>query len=153
MAWQFSAVPAGLYIETAKNNRGPDIAMGAVIAVVSDVPRSRGVSEDTNTHYLVCETAETPTSTLAWVHQPDVGRSWIDKPKETEGSTASSATTANATNWVPLRKIGIALVTSALTWIALQAGVDLGESEINEAATGLVGLLTAYIVPDPRVKS
>lgn len=153
MAWQFSAAPAGLYIETAKNNRGPDISKGAVIAVVADVPRSRAVSEDTNTHYLVCETAEDPSSTLAWVHQPDVGRSWIDVPGETGAPAGSQSGTASATNWVPLRKIGMALVTSAVTWVALQAGVDLGESEIEEAATGIVGLLTAYFVPDPRVSS
>lgn len=152
MAWQVSAAQAGLYIETAKNRDAPDISKGAVIAVASEIPRPRGVSVDTDTHYLVCEAAEEPASTLAWVHQPDVKRSWLEAPKGTARASTPLGGADSATNWVPLRKIGVALVASGLTWIALRAGVDLGESEINEAATGIVGLLTAYLVPDPRVK-
>ncbi len=151
MAWHLSPVQAELYIETVKNNRGPDISKGAVIAVASEVPRSRGVSDDTDTHYLVCEIEEDADPRLAWVHQPDVGRSWV----EGHGTPAAAepADASTDTNLLPLRKVGIALVTSLLAWIALQAGVDLGPDEVNEAATGIVGLVTAYLVPDPRVKN
>lgn len=54
-------------------------------------------------------------------------------------------------NWTPIRKIFAAVVGAGLTWVALRLGLSLGSEELNEAATAIVGVIFAYVIPDPRV--
>jgi hypothetical protein len=56
-------------------------------------------------------------------------------------------------NWTPITKVVAAFVASGLTWLALQAGVDLGSQAIEEAASAAVGIAAAYLIPDRRVQS
>lgn len=49
--------------------------------------------------------------------------------------------------WTPVRKIAVAFLGSAITYVALRLGLDLGPDDVNEAASAVVGLIFGYLVP------
>lgn len=54
--------------------------------------------------------------------------------------------------YVPIRKIVTALVTGGLSWLALRAGLDLGDDAVNQAVPLITGIVFGYIERDSRVK-
>ena len=56
-------------------------------------------------------------------------------------------TEPHPTSLVPIRKIAAAAIAGAVFYVARLIGLDLGESEVNEAALALSIILAGYVTP------
>jgi hypothetical protein len=54
-------------------------------------------------------------------------------------------------NWLPIRKVAAGLVAAALVALARKNGISLGSADADQYANDFVGLIVAYVIPDPRV--
>lgn len=139
MTWHVTSVEQFLWVSAGKSRQdAADIEKGLVVAVACN---SELDADEIQARYLVSAGEKPPR----WVDAADVTASGVQKPE-------AAASAPDATNWLPIKKVGGAILGAALAWVALRLGVDLGPDALNEAATAVVGLLVAYFVRDPRVR-
>lgn len=58
-----------------------------------------------------------------------------------------SNSSSTPTDWAPVKKIVAVAVGSAIAWVAVKVGVDLGSDDVNAAAVSLVGIVFGYLTP------
>ncbi len=137
MAWRLTSVDQPLWISAGGSRSDTkDIEKAPVIAVAVNTELQRNEVE---VRYLVADPKREPQ----WVDAQHVMASGVREL----GPSAD----AKVLDLVPIRKVGVAFVGASLTWAALQFGIEIPAEGLNEAASSIVGLVLAYLVPDPRV--